>query len=189
MEAFKDSDVIGVSPYCLENKEALPEHLYWKITLDILQQHISPNSTKLCHMNVHLRFLRDKYYDRLLRGQKKLYYVSCRNLDEPLKRVFGISEVHSFIVAPQMNNDPSYVGIRHFPEQFVQVKSWIENLDCTGSLCLVGAGYVGKIYNIWFKRRGGVALDVGSIFDQWAGRRTRGKNCNKAYCYDDTYKL
>jgi hypothetical protein len=64
----------------------------------------------------------------------------------------------------------------------------MQKIDCNNSLCLVGAGVVGKIYNIWFKRRGGVSLDIGSIFDLWAGRKTRGKD-RGIDVIDNTYKL
>ena len=37
-----------------------------------------------------------------------------------------------------------------------------------GALFLVGAGAFGKIYCQWIKERGGIAIDIGSIFDSWA---------------------
>jgi len=38
---------------------------------------------------------------------------------------------------------------------------------------LIGAGYPGKILVDVARARGGVALDLGSIFDYWLGLRTR----------------
>jgi len=38
-----------------------------------------------------------------------------------------------------------------------------------GKLFLVGAGFLGKIYCDLIKRHGGIALDVGSMMDRWAG--------------------
>jgi hypothetical protein len=43
-----------------------------------------------------------------------------------------------------------------------------------GNICLVGAGFIGKIYVNWFKERGGVAMDIGAVMDLWAGKATRG---------------
>jgi len=40
-------------------------------------------------------------------------------------------------------------------------------------LVLVGAGYLGKWLVDLAKTRGGVALDLGSIFDHWVGINTR----------------
>jgi len=42
-----------------------------------------------------------------------------------------------------------------------------------GRLVLVGAGYAGKVIVGEAKRRGGIALDLGSIFDHWMGAHTR----------------
>ena len=61
-------------------------------------------------------------------------------------------------------------------------------IDCRGVLCLVGAGIPGKCYNNWFRDQGGVSLDIGSVFDFWYGRRTRGKG-RGLDAIDNTYKL
>lgn len=45
--------------------------------------------------------------------------------------------------------------------------------DLRGCLCLVGAGIWAEIYCSWIKRRGGVAVDLGSGFDLLAGQMTR----------------
>jgi hypothetical protein len=42
-----------------------------------------------------------------------------------------------------------------------------------GRLVLVGAGYPGKWLVSEARRRGGIALDLGSIFDYWLGLNTR----------------
>ena len=40
-------------------------------------------------------------------------------------------------------------------------------------LVLVGAGLLGKLLVSEARARGGIALDIGSIFDHWLGFRTR----------------
>lgn len=45
--------------------------------------------------------------------------------------------------------------------------------DLSGVLCLVGAGPWAEIYCTWIKRRGGIAVDLGSGFDLLAGNRIR----------------
>jgi hypothetical protein len=42
-----------------------------------------------------------------------------------------------------------------------------------GCLVLVGAGYLGKWLVDVARAQGGVALDVGSVFDYWLGLTTR----------------
>lgn len=62
----------------------------------------------------------------------------------------------------------------HFPTVWRQTLSTILCRDWRGWLCLVGAGFVGKPYLQGFRIGGGVALDIGSVFDRWAGHCTRG---------------
>ena len=45
--------------------------------------------------------------------------------------------------------------------------------DLQGVLCLIGAGIWAETYCSWVKRKGGVAIDIGSGFDFLAGRNTR----------------
>jgi UDP-N-acetyl-D-mannosaminuronic acid transferase (WecB/TagA/CpsF family) len=69
-----------------------------------------------------------------------------------------------------------YEGDEHFPTQFNRIPRWmtvqLENFP--GSLLLVGAGVVGKIYCNWWRDLGGVAFDVGGCMDIFAGKVTRG---------------
>lgn len=45
--------------------------------------------------------------------------------------------------------------------------------DLAGVLCLIGAGPWAELYCTWIKRRGGVAVDLGSGFDLLAGNQIR----------------
>ena len=38
---------------------------------------------------------------------------------------------------------------------------------------LVGAGVLGKIYCQWVKEQGGIAIDLGAMFDAWSGGKSR----------------
>jgi len=60
----------------------------------------------------------------------------------------------------------------HFPDVFEAVLEEIHRGDFAG-LSLVGAGPCGKAYCDAIRAAGGVALDIGSIMDLWADRRTR----------------
>lgn len=46
-------------------------------------------------------------------------------------------------------------------------------MDLQGTLCLVGAGIWSEIYCTYIRRRGGVAVDIGSGFDLLAGKISR----------------
>ncbi len=60
----------------------------------------------------------------------------------------------------------------HFPDLYEKLVAGIK-VPRPGALFLVGAGFCGKLYADAIKRKGGIAVDVGSLFDLWAGRFTR----------------
>jgi hypothetical protein len=45
--------------------------------------------------------------------------------------------------------------------------------DLSGRMVIVGAGYAGKVIVHEAKKRGAVALDLGSVLDYWIGASTR----------------
>lgn len=128
------------------------------------------------------------YFKELMQDADTVNYVSCRNLDEQFKRVFNIKNVNSFIIRGEAKFMDVNKSVRHYPDQFNQIREWIKTLDCTGQLCLVGGGVPSKIYNTWFKEQGGISLDIGAVADLWSGYGTRGVNrgFNKEYL---EYKL
>lgn len=180
--AYNNADVIGRPTLKHDKKDN-----YWKIGNEILSQYINLNKDS-CSIDVFYDFLNtDKFY-KLLNNRKKIFYINSSNLDDKFKDIFKIEEINSFIIAPEIKFDPDYNGKNHYPDQYNEVKKWINTLDCEGCLCLVGAGVVGKIYNIWFKEKGGISLDIGGVFDAWAGKNTRGEGRGVGVV-DNTYKL
>ncbi|WP_422128421.1 hypothetical protein [Vibrio hannami] len=56
----------------------------------------------------------------------------------------------------------------HFPTEYKTVIDQI-SVPYKGAVFLVAAGYLGKLYCHEIKLRGGIALDIGSVFDSWTG--------------------
>ncbi len=61
----------------------------------------------------------------------------------------------------------------HYPHAFERICESVE-VAYPGEVFFVAAGFLGKIYCDVIKARGGIALDVGSIVDQWVGHDSRG---------------
>ncbi|MBW5799004.1 hypothetical protein [Halomonas elongata] len=60
-----------------------------------------------------------------------------------------------------------------YPDFYQKTLLDIFDLQLKGKLCLVGAGLAGKVYCSKIAAMGGVALDVGSMMDAWAGKKAR----------------
>jgi len=184
MDTYHLSDMIGVSTQRhIEKKD------FWAEVITIINETgIYASVDHYCSIDIHYDFLKGGYYDMMLRDTDELYYISCRNLDQELKDHFNIKEVHSFIIPPEMAFESSYEGDRHYPDAFLKASDWIRQHGNEGKLLLVGGGIVGKAYCAKWAMEGGVAVDIGSIFDEFAGRVTRGQG-RGVDVYDETRKI
>lgn len=184
--AYKDCDIIGIP-----TERHLRRLDNWGKSLTVFKKVIGEEIllAKLkTSIDIFYELLSTNLYEELFTKLDTLNYISCRNLDEAFKSKFNIKQVRSFIIAPEPTYTSGYVGDKHFPEQFNRIGRWMENICIEGSLCLVGAGIPGKIYNNWFRDLGGISLDVGAVFDLWAGFKTRGAG-RGLDVVDETFKL
>jgi hypothetical protein len=108
---------------------------------------------------------------RLLRGRAAVTVVGCRDVGALLRQHLGLRAVHWVAVRGEAAHAGA-VAERHWPEGYAQTLQALEQVQ-PGALCLVGAGVLGKAYCAAIKARGGVAIDVGSLMDGWAGIASR----------------
>lgn len=161
--SLQNADIIG---YKLNVREGRFD--YWSRSKQILDEYVEPK--QYCCIDIGYDFIEKGYFDRLFARFDRVLYISCRDVRAQLQAKGVRSD--GFHIAPEMMFT-SYDGPAHYPDQFVKIESWMDKRDCR-TLCLVGAGVAGKIYVNWFRDRGGVAFDIGSVFDTWAGYVTRG---------------
>lgn len=168
MEAYSKADIIGVPMH--SNLSDLGKH--WTGVQEMIEPLATSN--KRCSTDVCYELLYSGQLHEWLRDKPVVNYISCRDIDEPLKRVLGVRQVNSFIIAPEHKFTSGYEGEKHYPDQFNKMEWWMNAAPCAGNPCLVGAGVIGKIYCNWFRDRGGIAIDMGAVFDLLAGFATRG---------------
>ena len=168
IEAYTNADIIGIPAH----KQKTNSH--WGAVKTILDENVPNHTDKLCSIDVHYDFLNADYFDTLIKGREKLNYISCRDLDLKFMYRWHLKTVNKFLIAPESKFTSGYTGPVHYPDQFNKVQRWMDVVHPEGELLLVGAGVIGKIYCNWWRDRGGVAFDIGSAFDEWAGKVTRG---------------
>ena len=167
MAAIEGCDILGVP----RHKNLDNMHRTWKEVESTIDK-IIPNATqKRVSLDVHYDFLNAGYFDQLLKTE--VCFISCRDIETGLIRKFNLKRADKYLIAPEAKYT-SYKGVPHYPDQFIRVERWMDKMEAKGKLLLVGAGFIGKIYCNWWRDRGGQAFDIGSIFDEWAGRVTRG---------------
>lgn len=187
IEAYTHADIIGI-PTGYKLNKADP---YWSNAFGYLNDAVGQEvltTKKLVNMDFCYDWLTSDNYIHLLADIDTLNYVSCRPLDEAFKRRYGIRVVNSMQIPPEMKFAHQYKGPKHFPDQFNQVRLWMKATPLKGNLFLYGAGVAGKVYGTWAANYGAIAVDIGSVFDSFAGLSTRGPNrgVNKT---DLTFKL
>ena len=107
------------------------------------------------------------------------YYkiITCRDISPLLKSHFNIKKIIHYKIPPEhrFEDNPNKVEWNFFPKVHTEIKNQLLSQDNCGKLCLYGAGLAGKDLGLYFKQSGGVAFDIGSVFDHWIGKQTRGK--------------
>lgn len=107
-----------------------------------------------------------RLFDRFLTRLQFVGLISHTDLTAEIAERFQVRTVahlrvpghHSFMHSPEV----------HFPSYYEYVIEKI-TVPFTGAVFLVAAGYLGKAYCDVVKLRGGIAIDIGSIFDGWCG--------------------
>lgn len=180
IKAYEGADITGFPDLQHQSRNE-----WWNQAEQILVDNAKVDTFK-CSMNIHLDLLKENFLKELIRLQN-IFYISSHNIDRGLSPKF-LSTINSYQIPPEhkyfkLNNQMTH----YYPEVFNRVCDWIRQQDCKGKLCLVGGGFIGKYFCQLFKEQGGIAIDLGSVFDLWAGYKTRGTGGK--LIEDNTYKL
>lgn len=169
--AARAADVIGLSGERHKNLDK-----FWNRVTPILEDSgaLTPEKKQIC-MDVVIEMHARGGWKKVLNCLEWVGVISCRLLETQMRGAFHIKEVKSFYLPPQ--NRPfmgtNYSPGPHYPDRYRALPNWLDTVCKPGRVFLVGAGGLGKLYCHWIKKRGGVAIDAGSILDGWAGYATR----------------
>ncbi|KQT60077.1 hypothetical protein ASG52_18290 [Methylobacterium sp. Leaf456] len=108
------------------------------------------------------------FFPGIAKAARSVTTIAPWDLSHELRAALGIERL-AHIAVPGHYTWGSDKGLGQFPVLYKQVRAAIlARGDLRGQLFLVGAGLLGKYYCALIKRQGGVALDIGSVFDSWA---------------------
>ena len=137
----------------------------------------------ICHAQMHfeLGLSSDRFFE-VIRSAHSLHLISSRRqFLEVMQRVAPSLNIH-LIEIPGERLRVSHGGdtsvqpdaSSHFPVRFHEVLDEISASVVPGSLWLIGAGFLAKLYCMRIRDLGGVALDLGSLIDLYSGVNSRG---------------
>jgi hypothetical protein len=117
-------------------------------------------------------------WELIVRGIRHASVISCHDLHEYIAVSFGMAVRLSVSIPPEFEHSV------HFHNE--RADRWegrtLHDIEATiddhldpepGEIWFVAAGLFGKHYCETIRRRGGIAIDIGSLADQWAGYATR----------------
>ena len=169
--AVKDADIVG-----LPRPRLMGYRSYRAVTQAIEAFNLRSASTLVTYTPLQRLLQYALLYRPLLQGVRFLGLISCRDIAEELQALFGIRATRWYGVRGEDVthftdfdiDQPGPIETMHYPDGYRQLYEEL-TVPFPGALFLVGAGAFGKIYCHWIKQRGGVAIDIGSLFDSWAG--------------------
>jgi hypothetical protein len=110
------------------------------------------------------------FFREIAQAARAVHLVTPWDVTAPFAAAVGLDAVHHIRV-PGHYTWRGSKGLGQIPDLYRFVEARIAGAgDLSGCLLLVGAGILGKHYCNLAKMRGAVALDIGSVFDAWAGR-------------------
>jgi tetratricopeptide (TPR) repeat protein len=92
-------------------------------------------------------------------------------LAQRLGSYFRIRGVTSYVIPGEMRLPPNARGhgpVKHFPDRYYGVLNELA-VPSPGTVFLVAAGLLGKVYCSRIKELGGIAIDIGAVADGWMG--------------------
>lgn len=120
-------------------------------------------------------------YKRIIQDLDILYCITCRDIGLKIEKNFNIKKVVTYLIQGEKyaftqnlkSNFAKWEGEKHYPEGYHNIIQWLQSFRLQGKVFLVGAGGLGKAYCDIIKKYGGIAIDVGALFDGWAGVKSR----------------
>jgi len=141
---------------------------YWRYPETWMGQHCE-HDVWTNDNDLHIYLWQDGLLDEIVQEAKRVVLVTCRNVVDDFEARYGKKTY--WVRVPE----EGHTGERPTEHWAMHEQIAAEAAgNCgPGTLALVGAGFLGKWYATMCAEMGGVALDVGSLFDLWSGVRSR----------------
>lgn len=168
MRSVRESEWVGVQP-------GLPKHILRQRINEVVPA-LMTEGAKLCSNNIHLN-LSVNMLRPLVKHASKIILLTTNDIKATFTEVFNFDKdrvLHIPIPGEHKFEKPNREYKPLVWQRFNEVTEELDNEAGPVELLLYGSGVAGKVFGAFFKAKGGVALDIGSLCDFWAGRITRG---------------
>lgn len=135
--------------------------------LDKLAKSEQFESSKICEDQINNYIFDLDYFYRLSRSAKRVVFISGYNTSvlENITEHFEVEKI--FIEIPTHNlltmRDDTVSSELPLPYSYSNIIESLKNIISPGDLCLISAGFIGKMFIAECKTQGGVAIDIGQV--------------------------
>jgi hypothetical protein len=167
--AISNADIIGAPSWLhfradITEKNIIPLAAQ-SVCLEYAEMQFSRGAKIFDHF-IFKPFHQAGFFNKLLKNVDKLNIISHTDISDRIEKYFDLKECkHIKIPGHQSFMKTNEL---HYPVVYKDVIKKI-NVVHQGDLFFVAAGYLGKYYCNYIKNNGGIAIDIGSIFDGWSG--------------------
>lgn len=174
--AICKADVLGI-PNTIESKKS--DWVYVLPVLEELKKKTEWSCEKYCNMWSNRHLLEMGLIDNILKKIKEIVIISGRDVGEKIKEKYNnIERIEYHTIPPEQNYEKVKNTTVNTLDLFSEISKKIQDKNREGQLLLYGTGFFGKYLGQVFKESGGVSIDMGSVFDIFAGLSNRGWSIN-----------
>jgi tetratricopeptide (TPR) repeat protein len=137
----------------------------------------SRKTLRCCSQLIHVDLARSGLLKEIIRAAGQVSIISCLpEVADLIRDRLGIAGIEFYRI-PGRNGSRAVFGEEivagcHFPDAFGDIMGRLERPH-EGRLFLIAGGVLGKFYAAKIRQYGGVAMDIGSVVDGWAKKKTR----------------
>lgn len=181
IESLAECDVLGI-PYesWLRHEYAISSLRGISSLVNVYRALLAqpvPAGQFVCSQRAHVDLHVAGHLTRIIADAKRVSVITCLpEVEDLLRGRLGLEEVTVYRIPGERGSQhllglPATQG-NHYPAEFERLQAELARPHA-GRLFLVAGGLLGKLYAATIRRRGGIALDIGSLVDGWTGRMTR----------------
>ena len=159
--AMREADVLG-----LPRRRQLKVAMRYHEVFANLERVLGARRPVIGDMALHFYLQWSGALGYLVRRARRLVLIGCRDVAGVFAAYFDVP-VTQWLVRGEAKF-PGSVEETHWPTGYARMMARMNDVG-PGDLVLVGAGILGKAYVAAAARRGATAIDIGSVFDGWAG--------------------
>lgn len=135
------------------------------------------SESKYTTKDIHYDLVRSGGLYRIIDAANDVRLITSQPVSPLLSKIFGKNFTCYDIPCRALDLEVS-VNTKHYPSHNLLMRNKLHHIDFKGVVVLVGAGPLGKEYCSIIKNKGGIAIDIGAVFDSWINFLTRPEHSN-----------